>query len=413
MPDDLDRLIEAVEAHEAWRPRCVNLIASENVTSPLVRTLLASDMGHRYSLPSPSRYGPWRGRNFYYGTRYVEEVCEIGVKVARRLFSCEYADLRPVSGHVADLAVIMSLSRVGDTLYALSPESGGYPGLWRGAAPEWMGRRVEEVPYSREKANIDVDGLMRVVRGGLVFIGSSFIPFRHPVGKVAEVARERGARFAYDASHVLGLMAGGEYPNPLEHGGDVVVGSTHKSLPGPQGGIILARGEAAEAIEARVVMGVVDNPHYNRIAALTAALLEMEAFGREYARQVVANARALARALDEHGVPVRYREMGYTETHQVILGEDVDVGRLAPALERANIIVDCAGRLGTCEVTRLGFREGDMERIAEAVYRVYSGEEPERVRRDVEELMAKARLTYAFTGRRAARVLERLMPEGR
>jgi len=393
----IDEVMKIYDFHVNWRRKCLNLIASENVMSPLVRSLLSSDFAHRYSLWD-RKYIPDGVTNFYKGTKYLDEIYNIGVSVSCELFECEYADLRILSGHIGTLAVVMSLTNVGDTIYTVNTVNGGYPGLSKDGFIEVIGRRVIDIPFNDDKANIDVERLAEVVNekgGKLIFIGSSFIPFIHPIEEIAEIAYENNLYFAYDASHVLGLIAGKVYPNPIKYGA-VLVGSTHKTFPGPQGGILLYNSKFLELFTENIVMKVVDNPHYNRILALTVSIIEMLEFGCEYAKQIVANAKELARCLDEFGIPIKYRDLGYTETHQIILDDIANLAKFADKLEEANIIIDYSGRIGTCEITRLGFKEKEMHYIAELMKRVYDGENTSNIKKEVEKLTHDRKVEYTF-----------------
>jgi len=190
-----------------------------------------------------------------------------------------------------------------------------------------------------------------------------------------------GGRLVFDGSHVLGLIACGVFQNPLEEGADVLIGSTHKSLPGPQGGMVLTNSDELHRALAQVLdfgleggIGLVDNPHPGRIAALGLALEEL-AEDPGYGERVVENARALAGALENEGVPVRFREKGYTASQQIFLDLDLDAGTiLSAALEEEGVFVDIAGRLGTAEVTRLGMGPADMLAVAATIARVWKAQ---------------------------------------
>lgn len=379
----IDEILSLVKKHEEWRGReCLNLIPSENVMSPAVRSLLASELGHRYTA---------RDR-FYMGTRFIDEIEHYGEELAKEVFGAETVDLRPLSGHIADLIFLACFARPGDTLMCISPEDGGYPGLWNEGLSGLLGLKVFPLPFSRENMKVDTEKAVEAiskVKPKVLILGASLILFPHPVKELADVAHENGAVVGFDGSHVLGLIAGKKFQDPLREGADVLFGSTHKSFFGPQGGIILADREHGELMKAKIYPRFVDNAHWNRIAALTLALAEMENFGGEYAEQVVRNARALAKALHEHGFPVKCSRLGFTESHQVIM----DFGgyergrRVAEKLQEANIIVDCVVRVGTCEVTRRGMKEGEMVEIADFMKRVvFDGENPESVKRDVVRL---------------------------
>jgi len=230
-----------------------------------------------------------------------------------------------------------------------------------------------------------------------VVFGASIILFPHPVTELAEIARDVDAITGYDGSHVLGLISGGEFQNPLREGACTLFGSTHKTLFGPQGGIILADREHGERIKKNIFPKFVDNAHWNRIAALTLALAEMKEFGKEYARQVIKNARRLAKSLAEYGLPVTCKEYGFTDSHQVLL----DFGgfekgmKVASKLEKANIIVDCGVRLGTCEITRKRMKEAEMEKIAEFIGRILiNKEQPEKIRKEVAKFVEEHQKVY-------------------
>ncbi|MDG6982789.1 MAG: serine hydroxymethyltransferase, partial [Nitrososphaerota archaeon] len=221
----------------------------------------------------------------------------------------------------------------------------------------------------------------------VAFFGSSYIPFPHPTRQLSSLA---DGVCVYDASHVLGLVAGGEFQDPLREGCSLMIGSTHKSFPGPQGGIILSNNEEIfEKVSGKIFPGVVDNIHLNRVAALAISLIEMQEFGKQYAQAVVKNSQALAKALADEGVRVKGSGMGYTKSHQVLL--DYDAARLKPLslrLEQSNIIVDEGGRLGTNEMTRMGYGPQEMEVVAELVSSIVLGKKaPDFVQKKVKSLV--------------------------
>ncbi len=379
----IEKILSLVGKHEEWRgQRCINLIPSENVTSPQVRSLLSSDLTHRYTAPD----------RFYMGTRFVDEIEALGEEIAKDLFGAEIADLSPLSGHVADLIFTSSFMKQGDTLMCLSAEDGGYPGLWEEGLPRILGFKVEAFPFSKKDMNIDtkkaVQSIVRI-KPEVVILGASLILFPHPVREVAEAAKQVGAHMGFDGSHVMGLIGGGKFQSPLQEGASVLFGSTHKTLFGPQGGIILADKEHGEIIKDRIHPALVDNAHWNRIAALTLALAEMKEFGDAYAGQIIRNSQTLAKFLDDCGLPVLGSHLGYTKSHQVLL----DYGgykrgrEVAERLQKANIIADCGVRLGTCEVTRRGMKEEEMEKIGELIRQALLDEaDLPKVKQKVEEL---------------------------
>jgi glycine hydroxymethyltransferase len=390
----IEEILALTKQHEKWRgKRCLNLIPSENMMSPSVRKLLSSEFGNRYTA---------RDR-FYMGTRFLDEVEAYGEKLAKDVFKAEVADLRPLSGHIADLIVIANFTEPNDTLMCLSPNDGGYPGMWKDGLAGLLRLNVEPFPFSKRDMSVKVEEAketIKRVKPKIVVFGASIIVFPQPVKELAEIAKENGAVVGFDGSHVLGLIAGGQFQDPLREGAHALFGSTHKTFFGPQGGIILADKEHGEILKAKIYPAFVDNAHWNRIAALTLALAEIKKFGEAYARQVVRNAQTLAKALHDYGLPVACEHLGFTKSHQVLLDYgDYEKGQVkAEKLQRANIIVDCVIRVGTCEVTRRGMKEAEMLRIAELIKRVLVDEEKtENVKKDVAKLCSEfQKLEYCF-----------------
>lgn len=372
-----------VDKHQEWRAEeTLNLIASENLTSHTVRQLLSGDMGHRYRADD----------RFYKGTRYMDELESMGEKLACEVFGADWATLRPLSGHVADMIMVSTLTKPGSSILTVNPADGGYPGLSDQAGyPTFVNVRNLYFPFDSERMNIDVDkarGLIEDEKPSLVVFGQSFFLFPHPVGELLGACNSAGSRVAFDGSHVLGLIAGGEFQKPLEEGAELLLGSTHKSLFGPQGGIIVGKGRAEAEVKGRQFPGLVDNAHWNRVSALIWALDEARRVGEKYAAQVIANSKALAKSLHEGGVPVKCADFGFTGSHQVFLDmkDTKEIESFAQHLEDANIIVDHGIRIGTCEATRRGMKVKDMERIAELIVRVYKGEDAAKVRREATKL---------------------------
>jgi len=390
----IDKIISLLGKHELWRGKnSINLIPSENITSPMVRSLLSSDLGHRYT--SPDR--------FYMGTHFTDEIEQHGEELAKRVFDVDTADLRPLSGHIADLIILASFTKPNDTIVSVSAEDGGYPGICKQGVPSFLQLETVRFPFSKENMNIDVEKATELIiqkKPRIIVFGASLFLFPHPVKALAKVAHEIGAHVAYDGSHVLGLIAGKEFQDPIREGATMLFGSTHKSFFGPQGGIILASEEQGETIKKRVFPALVDNAHWNRIAALAVALAEMKKFGREYAMQVVRNAQKLARTLAEYGFPVACSDLGFTQSHQVYLdyGSFGSGRKIATTLEKANIITDCGVRLGTCEITRRGMKQKEMLKIAEFIKRVIKDrEQPSKIRPEVTRFVREFReIEYSF-----------------
>jgi glycine hydroxymethyltransferase len=362
----LDRTVR--QAHE-WRTReCLNLIPSENRGSQRMRSMYLSDLGGRYN--APDRY--------YKGTKYADEVLSITEELARKVFGARYADVKPLSGHTADMAVLLSLTKPNDRIVSVHPDKGGYPGISHLGAGPLLGLENQYFAYDDRAVNIDVkesEATLESKEARAVFFGASFIPFPHPI---SELSKLTDGVCVYDGSHVLGLIAGGEFQDPLREGCSMLIASTHKSFPGPQGGIILSNDDGVfSSVAGKIFPGIVDNIHLDRVAALAIALIEMLQFGKAYAQGILKNSQALSKSLDEHGVRLRGKDFGFTKSHQILL--DYDENRLkltATRLELANIIIDIGGRIGTSELTRMGYGPSEMESVAELIAMTINGKKP-------------------------------------
>ena len=364
-------LKRTLENHERWRrEQCLNLIASENVTSPAVRKILGSDLGHRYTATD----------HFYMGCKFINQAESIARELVRDVFGSEWADVTPLSGHITDMTLLSTFARRGDKILTMGTEYGGYFGTSETGFPRILGLVNLYFPFDKDRWNIEIEKTVELIASEvprLVILGASYILFPHPVEQIAKACRETGAILAFDGSHVMGLIAGGAFQQPLKEGARILVGSTHKSFFGPQGGIIAAFTPEGERLKETIFPAIMDNAHWNRIAALAQALLEMKRFGRKYAAQVIRNSRALGEALDERGIPVRCKDCGYTASHQVLLDMDrlKDSAQVPDKLEQANVIVDRGIRLGTSEMTRRGMQEGDMNDVAEIIAKVIRSQE--------------------------------------
>jgi glycine hydroxymethyltransferase len=363
-PTAVEVLRRAAREHHAWRARSLNLCAAETMTSHLVRELLASDFGRRYA----TRTGA------YSGARYVDEIEAACEASARRVFGCDFASIAPISGHISLLATVIALTTRGSRVITTAPEAGGYPIR----LAERIGLDVTYFPLDETGLGIDAEragDVIRETRPRLVIFGASEFLFPPPLDELVPVCREVGALAAYDASHPMGLIAGGEFQLPFRSGVDVIFGSTNKTFFGPHRGLVLTR---VDGDLHRSITDLLDAPpffqsshHVNTAVALAAAMAETEAFGRDYAAAVVANARALARAIAAEGVDVLGAAEGFTCSHQILLecggyGSNAAI-ELQHRLEDASILADLVVRFGTQQVTRVGMGETEMKAIAELI----------------------------------------------
>lgn len=375
-------IIPHIEKHERSRSEGINLIASENYLSPQVRKALASDLAGRY-------HTKWYG-----GSQIVREIIETTETLAKRLFKAKYAIVTPLSGNICDLTALFTFTSPGDKIAVVPFSAGGYP-----LGVEKFDRKLVFLPVEERSFNIDLAGAKRLIADEhpkLTILGASFILFPQPVREIGRWVKDggRSSYCVYDGSHVLGLIACDQFQDPLREGAEVLFGSTHKSFYGPQGGILLTdSSEHADSlrnflrIDLEKGIGLVDNPHPNRIAALGLAIEEMLK-DPGYGGRVIENARALARALDESGVPVRFKERNYTESHQILLDLHPErAEEFCHQLESVGIFVDEGGRAGVAEVTHRGMGGSEMSEIATLIAEVYFKGKPASLRRRVRSLM--------------------------
>jgi len=372
---------------------------------------MVSDFMNRYA-------EGWPGERVYAGCTYIDQVELQCIDLAKRLFRAEFADVRPISGVTANLAVYSAISEPGDRIVALAIPNGGHISVGKkefsGTAGLVHGLRVDYFPFNKDEMNIDVDETKKKITKMVeeekdapkfVVFGGSLFLFPHPIRQLADFLKSYGITICYDAAHVAGLIAGNQFQDPLREGAEIMMMSTHKTLFGPQGGAILAAEKFSEPIKKAVFPGVTSNHHLHSVAGKAIAFTEMMKFGQEYAAQVVRNAKALGQALHDRDLSVMAENKGFTESHQIViditkygLGGDVE-----KKLEKCNIILNRqlipgdtkAGRhymnpgglrIGVSEITRLGMKQSEMEEIAEFIQRVVvKKEDPKSVTNDVIE----------------------------
>jgi len=378
------------------------MIASENVLSPMCREMLISDFHGRYAEGTP-------GNRYYEGCEFFDNVERKAIDLAKKLFDCAYADVRPTAGTTANLAILKALIKPGETATVLDLANGAHISFGKWGAAAVRGINLVSYPFFDDVMNIDVDGavkLIKKVKPTLALNGRSVFLFPSPIKELADAAHDVGAYLVYDAAHVLGLIAGKQFQDPIREGADVMSGSTHKTLPGPQGGMIVSdhKGETKEdkrflqKLNFGVFPGVTSSYHLHHVAAKAIAYAEHLEFGQAYAKQIIANAQALAQALHEQGFTVFGESLGFTKSHQILLSIGPGKGKWASkVLEDAGIITNMntipgdtdplnpSGlRLGTPELTRIGMKEKDMQDIATFYARcLLKEEDPKKIRKDI------------------------------
>lgn len=392
--------------------RCINLYPGTNIMSPIVTDLLGSSVASRASEGHP-------GGKYQTGLRWAEEAEVMAGELMCRVFDADYAEVRALSGSMANMAVLNSLTEPGDSVFSLTTAAGAHISHGKAGAAGYRRLDIHPIPYNPEGWQIDLDMLreqVREVKPRLIILGASLILFPYPVREIRKLADEVGAILMYDAAHVAGMIAGGQWQHPLKEGAHVMTASTYKSFGGPPGGVVLTNDEEiARKADHAVFPGMTANFHTNRMAPLAVAAAEMLAFGKAYAEQCAANAQALASAFVRNDLKPAGRVRGYSAGHMLALDvRNMGGGKDAAAsLEAAHIICNMnllpwdslkdlrnpSGlRLAVHEVTRWGMKEEAMDDIAALFRRVLIDREPEeQVRADV--LKYKSRyntLHYCF-----------------
>ncbi len=413
IPNEAREVVELVQKHNRWRGReTINMIASENVTSPLVDMVYLSDAMHRYAEGLPYK-------RYYQGLIYIDEIEVYANKIMSELFNAKYVDLRPISGTIANANAFYVLGVRGTKALVTPVYAGSHVSHTKFGVLGALGLEETPLPFNAEEMNIDVDNaikLIKEVKPRLVILGGSLYLFPHPVKELLSAVEDVGGYLIYDAAHVLGLIAGKRFPNPLDDGAHIVTSSTHKTFPGPQGGVAMTNTEEIYKAYRKTIFPVfVSNHHLHRLAATAITGIEMKYFGEAYAEQIIRNSKALAQALYENGFKVLGEKNGFTRSHQVVLNvRELGGGtNAAVTLERANIIVnknmipgdtpemvkDPSGlRLGVQELTRWGFKESDMKYIAELMKKVLIDKvNPEIVKKYVIDFRSKfTKIHYTF-----------------
>ncbi|MFC4104987.1 serine hydroxymethyltransferase [Micromonospora zhanjiangensis] len=360
---------EARRQHDKLR-----MIASENYVSQAVLEASGTVLTNKYS-------EGYAGRRYYEGQQFVDQIETLAIERARELFGVDHANVQPYSGSPANLAVYLAFLSPGDKVMGMSLPMGGH--LTHGWSVSATGKWFTPVRYnvSKETGRIDLDEVRDTAlreRPKVIFCGGTAVPRIIDFAGFAEIAREIGAVLVADIAHIAGLVAGGAHPSPVGHA-DVITTTTHKTLRGPRGAMIMTTAEHAAAVDKAVFPGLQGGPHNHTTAGIAVALREAaEPAFREYAHQIVANSKALATALTERGFAL---SSGGTDNHLILAdltGKGIGGKPAAQALDRAGIELnyntvpydtrkpfDPSGiRLGTAALTTRGLTEERMPQVA-------------------------------------------------
>ena len=390
---------EAMNLEFKRQQRNIELIASENIVSPAVMAAMGSVLTNKYAEGYPAK-------RYYGGCEFVDIVENIAIERAKKIFGAEHANVQPHSGAQANMAVYFALINPGDTVLGMNLAHGGH--LTHGSPVNMSGKLYNFVPYGvNDDGFIDYEELRRIAlecQPKLIVAGASAYPRKIDFEKIGAIAKEVGAYFMVDMAHIAGLVATGAHMSPVPYA-DVVTTTTHKTLRGPRGGMILCKKELAKAIDKAVFPGSQGGPLEHVIAAKAVCFGEAlsEDF-KKYIDQVVKNCAALAEALMEKGFKL---VSNGTDNHLMLLdlrNFEITGKELEKRLDEVYITVnknsipnDPQGpfttsgiRIGTAAVTSRGFVEEDMKVIADCIYRTVTDfENADSIRADVEKLCAK------------------------
>ena len=392
----------------------LGMIASENIISPMVQKIVASDLHGRYAEGLP-------GKRYYQGCDDFDTIESLGISLAKQVFGAQFANIQSTSGTVSNIAALKALAKPGDKITAVSTADGGHISHARMGAVGLRDLDLSTYPWDIDRMEPDIDGackLIREISPKVCLIGQSVFLFPTPLKEIAAAAHEVGASVMYDGAHVLGLIAGGQFQDPLREGADIMTGSSHKTFPGPQGGFLLSSSED-EKVQKRlnnaIFPGVCSSYHLHHVAGKVVALAEFEEYGEAYAKDIVKNSRALAESLAAEGFDVLAESRNYTASHQVLTRHgDIDSGagaKAAKTLEDVGIITNMnmlpgdtkamtpSGlRLGVQELTRVGMGKTEMAEVAKLFARaLIHNEDLNRVKQDVTNLKSNFQtIRYCF-----------------
>ena len=421
-PEEMQQaVVDAVGRNARWRgTECINLLAPEALVSPTVQRLLSSEVGQRAAEGHIGSVNRW-----FAGTKYIDEIEALCVELLKKLFHSNYAEHRLIASMIGNMAVYAALTEPGDTIMSIPQPLGGHSSNRVDGPAGIRGLRIVDIPVDPEELEVDLEAFASVAREHqpkVVALGASMTLFQLPVREMSQIVTEWGGRIFFDGAHQLGLIAGGQFQDPLAEGAAVLTGSAGKTFSGPQSGVMVWNDpDLTERLGSAVFPQLAATHQVNRVAALAAAAAELLQFGRPYMAQIVANAQTLGAALHRRGIPMLGAHKGFTRTHQVIADVRAFGGGLAAAqrLAEANIITNknllpsdrpedwdrpSGLRIGTTEVTRLGMGAAEMEVVADLMAAVLvEGRDPTEIKRQCVDLRAPfQQVRYCFAASQPA-----------
>lgn len=374
----IERALDAVKNEERRSDRVLHLTAHENKMSRLARSFLSSSLSfrqHEGMLEEHSHEDViTHGTFMLMGLPGVYHLELKARRAAERYLQAAVVDFRPTSGLHAMLCTIASATKPGDVVYTVDPMNGGHAAS-RNLLTN-LGRQSEYIPWSNVDLNIDLDSFAKAVKkhpANAVYLEHGTPLFKLPLEEMRRIVGEEVV-IAYDASHTLGLIAGGKFQAPLREGCDILQGNTHKTFPGPQKGLLSFRDlDLGSRITKTISDGLVSSQHTHHALAAYITALEMAVYAEEYAAQMINNARALAEALTDRGITLVSRNGEYTSSHQVLIaGEDMNEKCLrlfncGISTNARNAFGRRVIRIGVQEATRRGMKEDEMRHIADFI----------------------------------------------
>jgi glycine hydroxymethyltransferase len=403
-------VFELIKQEKARQDSCIRLIPSENYVSLAVREATGSCLTNKYSEGYP-------GKRYYQGQQITDQLENLAIDRAKELFGADHACVQPYSGSVANVAALLAFAEPGDTILGLSLPYGGH--LTHGWKVSVTGKIFKAVQYEvdADSGELDYDEIERLAmehRPKVIISGATAYSRIIDFERFGQIAKKAGAIHMSDIAHIAGLIAGGVHPSPVPYA-DVITTTTHKSLRGPRGAMIMCKAEHAAAINKSVFPGMQGGPHMHTISAIAVALGEaLTDEYKTYAKQVVANAVRLGEKLAEHGFKI---VSGKTENHLLLIdlrNKNILGKKLAVALDDARIVTNyntipndpakpfnpSGLRIGTPAVTTMGMKEDQMDVIASAINTITENVEDasviERVGSEIAELCKKFPLPDSF-----------------
>ena len=397
------KIYKAIVGEEERQSKGIELIPSENYTYPEVLAANGSVLTNKYS-------EGYSGKRYYGGQEFTDQVEDLAIERAKKLFNCDYANVQPLSGSPMNQAVYLAFLKPGDTILGMDLSHGGH--LTHGAPVSHMGKIFNFVRYKTDTNNggkIDFDELMELAKKTkpkIILCGYTSYPRDNNYADFKKVADEVGAISMADVAHIGGLIAGGVLKNPFDYGFDIVTTTIHKTLRGPRAGMILCKKEFAEIIDKSVFPGLQGGPHMQTIAAIAVALEKaLEPEFKEYAQQVLKNSKALAKVLMDNGVEL---VTNGTDNHMMVANTiksfNLDGEAVSQILDKVSITVNkqivpddpnpamhpSGIRLGSPAATTRGMKEKEMEKIGQWIIKALKNHQDEKqldeIKKEVEEM---------------------------